>query len=461
MLSSKVFRATPPLAAAWVLLRRLLYGAFVVALVALAAALALAVVPRLFGYGTLVVYGGSMSQTMPNGSLVIVRQMAAADVELGDVIIVQEESEDGRALPKIHRVVSLDEEGGQLLVRTKGDANSTPDPNVYILPDHVMTPAHTLPYLGYLVGFAVTPLGWMLLVAIPGTTLCLLTLRGIWSEGEKPATKPGTAYDSGWSSFRPPSGPRRRLPAPPLLPLAGGSLIALLVGLVLLVVWLTDSDGNSPEEAASNAVPSATAAPSATPPATPPSLPRLAAPVPESQGALFRLAVWDGNEWQFNLTPEGPVYGKGEAVPFLLRIDRALPATAYTFTIHYDCIGIDFLTAYDRDAGSEPALATGGPGSPIVDSAAPVPDDPATPADDQEAGSFSLWGGPFTRVDAPLPSAACTGENGLTVGLSAAADTVFLMWAAQLSDEASNRDVPLRLAVQTPGGGELSVEIDR
>ncbi|MCH6555084.1 MAG: hypothetical protein IH797_00515 [Chloroflexi bacterium] len=324
------------------------------------------------------------------------------------------------------------------------------------LEDGVRRVAYHLPYLGYVVDFAKGPLGIILLVALPAIGLLALHLAG----GKKPATKPGAAYDSGWSSSRPPSGPRRRPPVPPLLPLAGGALITLLVGLALLVVWLTDSDGNSPEEAASNAAPNATAAPSATPPATTPSLPRLAAPVPESQGALFRLAVWDGNEWQFNLTPEGPVYREGEAVPFLLRIDRALPATAYTLTIHYDCRGFDFLTAYDRDAGSEPALATGGPGSPIVDSAAPIPDDPATPADDQEAGSFSLWGGPFTRVDAPLPSAACTGEKGLTVGLSAAADTVFLMWAAQLSDEASNRDVPLRLAVQTPGGGELSVEID-
>ncbi len=47
------------------------------------------------------------------------------------------------------------------------------------------------------------------------------------------------------------------------------------------------------------------------------------------------------------------------------------------------------------------------------------------------------------------------------VFLAGAALGVFLMWAAQLSDEASNGDVPLRLAVQVPGGGELSVEIDR
>ncbi len=266
--------------------------------------------------------------------------------------------------------------------------------------------------------------------------------------------------DSGWSWSRPPSGPRRPPPAPPLLPLAGGALIALLVSLALLVVWLTHSDGNSPEGAASTAPPSATTAPPATPPATSPSPPRLAAPVPESQGALFRLAVWDGDEWQFNFTPEGPEYREGEAIPFLLLVDRAQPGDTYPVTIRYDCNAFDFLTAYDRDHGSEPALAADGPGSRIADSAALIPDDPGTPEDDGETGSFSLWGGSFTRVDAPLPSAACTGEKGLTVGLSAAADTVFLMWAAQLSEVAPDGDVAARLAVRVPGGRELSVEVD-
>ena len=281
--------------------------------------------------------------------------------------------------------------------------------------------------------------------------------------------------DSGWSWSRPPSGPRRP-PPPPLLPLVGGGLIALLVGLALLVVWLTDSDSNSPAGAASTATPSATAAPPATPspaatapptavstpPATPPSLPPSPTPTPvlDDQGALFRLAAWDGNEWQFNLTPEGAAYREGQAVAFLLRINRARPGATYPLTIRYDCRGFDFLTAYDRDAGSEPALASDGPGSPIVDSAAPIPDDPATAADDQEAGSLNLWGGSLTRVDAPLPSTACTGEKSLSVGLSAAADTVFLMWAAQLSDTASDGGVPLRLAVRIAGGGELIFEID-
>jgi len=173
--------------------KQLLRGALVLALVALAAVLSVAALSRLFGYHTLVVQGASMGQAIPIGSLVFTRWIAAEDVELGDVILVREERDDGPARSKLHRVVSLNKEGGQILVRTKGDANETVDPNLYILPHRVLTPAYTLPYLGYLVGSAATRLGWALLVALPVTVICIVTLRGIWAHRDKAAPKPGTA----------------------------------------------------------------------------------------------------------------------------------------------------------------------------------------------------------------------------------------------------------------------------
>ena len=190
--SSKAFRADPALATARRLLRRLLYTALVLMLVALAGALVTAAAARAFGYGTLVVNGSSMGGTAPTGSLIIARWVAAEDVEMGDVIVVQEESADGQERSKIHRVVSLEEEGDQILAQTKGDANNDVDPDLYILPDRVLTSAYTLPYLGYLVHFVATPLGWALLVALPATAFCLFALRSIWTDKERPAAKPRT-----------------------------------------------------------------------------------------------------------------------------------------------------------------------------------------------------------------------------------------------------------------------------
>lgn len=224
MLSSKAARADLPLATPWALLRRLLYGASLAALLALAGALSVAALPRLLGYGTLVVNGGSMSEAYPNGSLVIARWTAAEDVELGDVIVVQEETDDGPARPKIHRVVSLDEEGGRVLAQTRGDANRTPDPELYILPERVLTPVRSLPYLGFVVGFTATPLGWLVLVFLPASALCLAILRRIWKDDDRRGSRRA-----------PPAGGRV---LPPTL-----TLLALMVGALMLTAVVQVSVG--------------------------------------------------------------------------------------------------------------------------------------------------------------------------------------------------------------------------
>ena len=271
---------------------------------------------------------------------------------------------------------------------------------------------------------------------------------------------------SGWNWSRPPSGPPRPPPGPPLLPLFGAGLLVLLVALVLLAVWLSDSDDNSPAGAANTPTPvtpvlSTAVVSSPIPSATPtPTQTATPTPTPTSSAPLFRLAVFDEDEWQFDALPQDAAYREGGAVPLLLRIDSALPGAAYLLTIRYACEGFDLLTTFDHDTGSEPALASGGPGSAIADSAVQIPDDPGTDDDDGEAGSLSLWGGSFITIGALLPPSPCTDQKSLSVSLLAAADTLFLMWAAQLSETASDSDVPLRLVVQLPDGDELSVDID-
>jgi len=230
-------------------------------------------------------------------------------------------------------------------------------------------------------------------------------------------------------------------------------MIALFVALALLGVWLSDRDDNSP--AGTSGTPTPTPAVTARPSPTP-----TPTPMPGGQAPLFRLAAWDGERWQFNPRLEDAAYREGEAIPFLFRIDRASRGAAYSLTIRYDCEAFALLTSYDRDHGSRPALAPGEPESAAADTTLSIPDDPGTGADDGEAGSLSLWGGSFTGVDGPLPFSACSGEKSLTVGLAAAADTLHLMWAAEISPGAAERDAPLRLAVQAAGAEELGIEID-
>lgn len=246
--------------------------AMLVILACFALLLSLVVVPNFLGYPTVVVQGGSMGESLPPGSLAITRWVAADEVQPGDVILIGDKRSG--TSQRIHRVVSIEELGGELVAVTKGDANEAADPGFQMLKGQVAVHTYTIPYLGYTADFLRTPLGWTLFVLLPISVLCLLTLRDIWRGEDKPRAVSGTAADSGRSPSRPLSGPRRH-PAPLLLPLAGPVCVALLAGLVVLAVGLADSDDNLPAGAASTNEPSAATEP---------------------------VAARDGTEWQFNLT---------------------------------------------------------------------------------------------------------------------------------------------------------------
>lgn len=74
---------------------------------------------------------GSMSPTIPTGSLAVVRQIPAADIRVGDVTTV---SRGEGLLPVTHRVVSVTPiGGGSFSIEMQGDANDSPDAQPYVV----------------------------------------------------------------------------------------------------------------------------------------------------------------------------------------------------------------------------------------------------------------------------------------------------------------------------------------
>lgn len=72
---------------------------------------------------------GSMSPTIPTGSLAVVKQIPASDIAVGDVTTVPRG--EGQ-LPVTHRVVSTTNTGGGVYsIEMQGDANVSPDPRPY------------------------------------------------------------------------------------------------------------------------------------------------------------------------------------------------------------------------------------------------------------------------------------------------------------------------------------------
>ncbi|WP_314038320.1 signal peptidase I [Dietzia sp. CH92] len=97
---------------------------------------------------------GSMSPTIPTGSLAVVRQIPASDIRVGDVTTVSR-GED--RLPVTHRVVSTTPVGnGVYSIELKGDANDSPDSQPYEVTEVKKVLWHA-PGLAYVVSAASRP----------------------------------------------------------------------------------------------------------------------------------------------------------------------------------------------------------------------------------------------------------------------------------------------------------------
>ena len=117
-------------------------------LVLLAAAVALAVVPKAVDGAALTVLTGSMVPTYDPGDVVVVRGVkdAAAEVQVGDVVTFQPVSDDPTLIT--HRVVEKVFTADGTVFVTRGDANSADDDP--LVPAQIKaTVMYHVPYVGY------------------------------------------------------------------------------------------------------------------------------------------------------------------------------------------------------------------------------------------------------------------------------------------------------------------------
>lgn len=97
---------------------------------------------------------GSMSPTIPAGSLAVVREVPASEVRIGDVVTV--DRGDG-LLPITHRVVTTSDLGdGTTQLTLKGDANTSVDPAPYEV-SRVRVVLASVPGLAYVVSAFTSP----------------------------------------------------------------------------------------------------------------------------------------------------------------------------------------------------------------------------------------------------------------------------------------------------------------
>ena len=159
---------------------------------AVVAVLALMLVGYHQHWETLVVLSGSMGRTDPVGSLVVGRPKPAEEVAVGDVILLRQTLPGKPLAPVLHRVIERTDTDGQITVRTKGDANDSPDPETHVLRGAIITPVVHVARLGYLLSFVRTPLGWLTVIVLP---LLLVGMSGF--AHRRPARKPSAGQSAG------------------------------------------------------------------------------------------------------------------------------------------------------------------------------------------------------------------------------------------------------------------------
>lgn len=154
--------------------RALVSALVIVVVLAAVAPFAAFAVPELIGADrSYVVLSGSMEPYMSAGDAVIVAAGPPASIRQGDIITYQR----GGDIPTTHRVVErvTDEQG--VAFRTMGDANEDPDPGLVRPASVVGEVVLVIPYIGYVVQFANTPIGMVSLVIVP---IGLLILSEGW-----------------------------------------------------------------------------------------------------------------------------------------------------------------------------------------------------------------------------------------------------------------------------------------
>jgi signal peptidase I len=165
------------------LLRWLDVGARVVLVVACAALVGLGLLPRTGWYRPVTVLSGSMRPAFAPGDVVVVTPEPLSAVRVGQVISYRIPIGDHHV--ESHRVIKVIRDDSHIFVRTKGDANTGPDPWTAEL--HGTTAWRVravLPKLGWAIFWFRLPLVHLLTVILVPLLLALLGVFEIWRREE-------------------------------------------------------------------------------------------------------------------------------------------------------------------------------------------------------------------------------------------------------------------------------------
>ena len=145
-------------------------------LIAVVAPFVVYAVPAVVGAEySFVVLTASMTPAIAPGDVVVVDDRDPATIAEGDVITFTRGTNE---VPVTHRVIGVTATGGEFFFETKGDANDGPDSAAVPAANVLGTVAFSIPYIGYVIQFTDSSVGFLLLVVVP---FGLLAVSEVWS----------------------------------------------------------------------------------------------------------------------------------------------------------------------------------------------------------------------------------------------------------------------------------------
>lgn len=161
-------------------LLNMVYWLFLLFLVSIAVALNLAKFNTPLGFRLFSVQSASMGPNIALGSLVVVQRQDT--YEKGEIITFASEYDPKETVT--HRIVEVISDGAlsKLEYQVKGDVNEDPDPEPVSSSRVIGKVVKVVPKLGFVVAFAQTQLGLIILVIIPATLIVYSELLGIKKE---------------------------------------------------------------------------------------------------------------------------------------------------------------------------------------------------------------------------------------------------------------------------------------
>lgn len=133
-----------------------------------------------FGYSIFRVVTGSMEPTIAPGALLISQEVPIEQIQVGDIICFRSREAGMLGKSITHRVISIFENGGQLCLETRGDANPVADA-LPVLQSNLI--GKVLIYTGQnnifadIASFLTSGPGFMICVVLPCLWICGLMLQ--------------------------------------------------------------------------------------------------------------------------------------------------------------------------------------------------------------------------------------------------------------------------------------------